>query len=216
MGYGTGTRWVLGVALGVAALTAIGSPVVAAALPAPEALVPNTVARIDAAADRDDETISRAELRHALVLAADEKGLGRTPRPGEEEYEPLERTVLSGLIEAVWLRGQAEEMDIVVTRGEIRSLIAYIRRESFESAAEFNEFMRETPMTRHDLRERVELQLLAAALQERIVAGAKTAAEEQKAFKEFIDEFNERWRARTVCAPEHAIRYCSNGPPVEG
>jgi hypothetical protein len=29
----------------------------------------------------------------------------------------------------------------------------------------------------------------------------------------FVAEFEQRWRARTVCAPEYLLARCSNGPP---
>jgi hypothetical protein len=211
MGYGSGTRRVLGVALCLGALAAVASPIGSAALPAPEELVPNTIVRIDEAASRDDETITRAELRHGVALAAE--GIRPVPRPGEKRYEPLERAALAGLIEPVWIRGQAAEMEIVVTRDQVRSQLAKVKRETFTTGADFRTFLKGTPFTRRDIYERVELQLLVARLQRRVVAGVKSEAEKQKAFSEFLDEFNERWRARTVCAPEHVTVRCSNGPP---
>jgi hypothetical protein len=213
MEYRLGTQLVLQGAFFLGALAVVAwTPSSATALPAPEELVPNTVARIADAASRDDETISRAELHHGVVLAAAGEGLRRAPRPGEEGREPLERAALNGMIEAVWLRGQAAEMDIVVTRGQIRRLLAEIKRENFPTAAEFHAFMKQARMTRRDVYERVELQILSARIGERVLSGAKGEAEEEEAFTEFLDEFNARWRARTVCAPELATRYCSNGP----
>lgn len=35
---------------------------------------------------------------------------------------------------------------------------------------------------------------------------------EQEFFLAFVEEFNETWRARTVCAPQYATERCSNGP----
>lgn len=213
MGFGLGTRRVLGVALCFGALAAVASPIGLAALPAPEELAPNTIARIDEAVSRDDEMITRAELRHAIAMAAAGEGLRQTPRPGEKEYRRLEPWALDGLLESAWLRGQAAEMDIAVPRGQVRRRLAAIKRENFPTGAEFRKFLREAHFTRRDVYERVELELLAFRLQERIVAGAKSRAEKQKAFREFVDEFNERWRARTVCATEHATERCSNGLP---
>lgn len=202
----------LGVLICAGALAAVWAPLGSAALPAPDQLVPNTVARIAEAATHDDGTIARAELRHAsAIVAAGENR--RVPAPGERDYEKVTDAALAGLLEAIWIRGQAEEMGIVVTRDEIKRLRDRIVRENFQSAAEFREFLRESRMTRRDVYERVELQVLSIRLQRRIVAGAASDKEKQAAFSEFLDEFNARWRARTVCAPEHASERCSNGPP---
>jgi hypothetical protein len=77
--------------------------------------------------------------------------------------------------------------------------------------------LRASRYTRRDVNDRVELQLLSARLQVRlerqIEREARNEFEEQRALREFSVEFNERWRARTVCAPEYATDRCSNGPP---
>jgi len=188
---------VLGVVLCAGVVVAVWTPIGSAALPAAEQLVPNTVARISDAANRDDETVTRAELRHELALTeGDRRG----------------RRAIDWLVEAIWLRGEATEMGIVVTRRQVKSLLGTV----FESAAEFRGFLRESRMTRRDVYERVELQLLAARIQERVVAGTGGGAEEQAAFQRFVDEFNEKWRSRTVCAPEQVTSRCSNGPSEEG
>jgi hypothetical protein len=58
--------------------------------------------------------------------------------------------------------------------------------------------------------------MLSTRLQRRISARiareASGRSEEQKAFEELIDEFTEKWRGRTVCAPDYATSRCSNGP----
>jgi hypothetical protein len=183
----------------------------AGALPAPEEMVPNTVARISDVPD-ETGTITRAEFRHALELAAAAKGRHPVPGPGVPGYERLEHTAVTALIEAVWLKGQAAEMNIVVTRHQVLGVLALIKSEAFRSATEYRRFLRKMHYTRRDVYEQVELQLLSTLIQERIVAGARSEAEEQKAFDEFVADFNERWRSRTVCAPEYAIERCSNGP----
>jgi hypothetical protein len=214
--YGSGTRRVLGGALCAGALGAVWTPIGSAALPAAEELVPNTVARISDAANRDDETVTRAEFRHELVVARATDSPEGTQGRGDEGSERRRRRVIDSLLEAIWLRGEAAEMGIAVTRRQVQRLRSQVVRESFASAAEFREFLRESRLTRRDVYERVELHLIAARIQERIVAGASGEAEEQAAFRKFVDEFNEKWRSRTVCAPEYVTARCSNGPSEEG
>jgi hypothetical protein len=186
------------------------------ALPAPEELVPNTIARVSDVPGRQG-VLTKPEFRHALVLAAAAAGLRSAPKPGSGKYERLKEAAVDGLLETAWIHGQAAEWGIAVTRRQVSRELALIKRESFRSEAEYRQFLRASRYTRRDVNDRVELQLLSARLQVRlerqIEREARNEFEEQRALREFSVEFNERWRARTVCAPEYATDRCSNGPP---
>lgn len=207
---------VLGAALALVA-PAEGLNASAALLPASEELVPNTVARVSEVGDRTG-TITRAEFRHQVVLAAVAAGRERVPGPKTPAYEQFARNALQSLLEMVWIRGEAAAWDVVVTHREVKRQLALIKRESFESAAEYRRFLRESRFTRRDIYERVEFGLVAEELrrrlQKRIAREARNPYEERRAWQEFIAEFNERWRERTVCAPAYATERCSNGPPL--
>jgi hypothetical protein len=182
-------------------------------LPAPGELVPNTVALVSEVPVKRG-TITKAEFWHGMELAAVQADAGPAPKPGEHGYERLKTAVLKSIFEGIWVVGQAAEWHITVSRGQVKSEIARVKQEGFRSAAEFRQFLREAHYTRRDVYERVEIQLLSTELQERLVRkiDARNVREEQQGFREFVDEFNERWRSRTVCAPEFAIERCSNGP----
>jgi SurA N-terminal domain len=187
------------------------------ALPTPEELAPNTVARVfDAPAGAG--TITVAEFRHALDLVSVAAGRRSVPQVGANDYERLRKAAIGSLLESAWLFGQAAEWGIAVTPREVSRELALIKRQSFESRAEYRKFLREMHYTRRDVNERVELQLLSVGLQQRIQARiereARNEFEEQRGLREFVAEFNERWRARTVCAPLYVTERCSNGPPL--
>lgn len=194
-----------------------GAAASSAALPAPEELAPNTVVLVSEV-PAGHGTITLAEFRHALELTAVAEGRRSSPRPGENGYGKLERSTLFSLLESAWLYGQAAEWGISIAPGQVKRTLVQIRRESFKSAAEYRRFLKESHYTRRDVRERVELQLLSARLQRRlqkqVSRQTRTRSEEQRAFAQWVREFNTRWRARTVCAPEYTTKRCSNGPAV--
>jgi len=112
--------------------------------------------------------------------------------------------------------GQAAEWGISVTHKQVSREVALIKQESFKNSAEYRRFLKETRYTRRDVNERVEVQMLSTRLQgllsKRIDGETSSRSEERRAFKEFVDEFIEKWRGRTVCAPDYATSRCSNGP----
>jgi hypothetical protein len=188
------------------------------ALPAPEELVPNTVARVSHVPKRWG-TITKREFRHQLVLAAAAQGLRHPPEPGGRRYEQLARGALQSLLEGIWIRGLAGELNIAVSHDEVRRRLAVLKEQAFRSGAEYRRFLRESRLTRRDVHERIEIEMLGKRLerriQKRIEREARNGYEERKAWREFVAEFNEQWRERTICAPAYVTERCSNGPPLE-
>jgi parvulin-like peptidyl-prolyl isomerase len=190
-----------------------GGAASSAALPFLEELPGNTVVVVSNVPVSRGR-ITKAEFQHALVLSAVQAGRRSVPRPGENGYERLKGNAIRNLLESAWILGEAMEMGITVTRGEVAREVSLVKRQNFKSEAEYLKFLREGRYTKHDVHERVELQMLIARLQGRLQARfEREGRKEKQAFEEFVTEFNERWRARTVCAPAYATIHCSNGPP---
>jgi SurA-like protein len=192
-------------ATGGAALGAISSLI-------PEGLPENTVAvvsHVGASMGR----ITKAEFHRALTQSAAQSGLDYTPKPGGNGYEKLKKSALGELLDTAWIEGQGLEMGIKLTSRQVSRELARLKRQAFKSEAAYRRFLRESHLTRRDVRERVRVQLISTGIQKRIVAGADGESEIQESFEKFISEYEERWRARTVCASGFTTDRCSNGPP---
>jgi FKBP-type peptidyl-prolyl cis-trans isomerase (trigger factor) len=189
----------------------LGSAVTATeTLPAPEALPGHTVAVVSHIPVRL-RTITIKELNRAILQAAAQAGLKAAPATGQAKYPRLEEEALGELLDGLWIQGQAEEMEIVVTDKQIANELAQIKKENFKSGKEFHAFLKHSHFTLRDVRYRVELQILSTRIQERVAIGTWTQKEAQAVFSAFVDAYEERWRSRTVCAPQYAIKRCSNG-----
>jgi hypothetical protein len=192
-----------------------GSAIGSAALPAPEEL-PTTIVAVVSEVPGPRGRIAKAEFQHALLLEAVSAGHGSAPRPGQAGYEKSKVTAVKSLLEGAWIVGQAAEWDLSVTHEQVAREVAQDKKGAFKDGAEFRRFLRESRYTRRDVNERIEIQMLATRLQgllsRRFAKETSSKHEEQKAFNEFVTEFERRWRGRTVCAPDYANDRCSNGP----
>jgi hypothetical protein len=159
-------------------------------------------------------TITKKELHHALAQVAAEKGRKSVPKPGGDGYGKLEEAAIGDRLDVAWVKGQAAEMGIGVTRRQVSRALVRLRREAFKNMAQYHRFLKEAHYTRRDVLERVELQLLSSAIEERVVRGVSGEASTQEAFSKFVTAYEKRWRSRTICAPQFAIDRCSNGPPA--
>jgi ribosomal protein S24E len=183
--------------------------------PPPTELPANVVAIVARVPDRGGEgggIVTKKEFHHALVQAAAGKGLKVVPEPGHNGYGKLKDTAMGELFDDSWIRGQAAEMGIGVRPRAVARELERLKRIAFASGAEYRRFLRKAHLTRRDVKENIEIQMLSARIQERVVAGIGSEAGKQKAFTKFVSEYEVQWKARTVCAPDYVIDRCSNAP----
>ena len=208
-------RFVLPVTVVVLLVPGSGSALGSAALPSPDELPAAFVAVVSEVPVRRGR-ITKAEFRHALLLEAVSTGRGSAPKPGSAGYEKSKVAAVKNLLEGAWIVGQAAEWGLSVTHEQVSREVALVKKEGFRDGAEYRRFLREARYTRRDMNERVEVQMLSTRLQRalsrRFAKKTNSKSEEARAFEEFIAEFDERWRGRTVCAPDYANDRCSNGP----
>jgi hypothetical protein len=192
--------------------------VIPAPPPPPEALPANVVAIVVQVPDRGREhggVATTKEFHHALAQVAAQKDLHPTPRPGDDGYWKLQEKAMGEMLDDSWIRGQAAEMGIGLRPRGVSRELALLKKRAFKDQAQYRRFLREAHFTRRDVRGRVEVQMFSERIQERIVAGLTSAKSRQQALTRFVSEYEELWRARTVCATGHVTARCSNGPMPE-
>lgn len=116
----------------------------------------------------DSGEIGKADFDHALELAAAQEGLKKVPKPGDGQYDQLKENAITGLVESVWLEGQASEMGITVSDQEVAKELEKVKKENFPKEAEFQAFLKESRFTPEDIDDRVKLQILSTEIQEKL------------------------------------------------
>jgi hypothetical protein len=183
--------------------------------PPPRDLPANVVAIVAQVPDHGGEgggIMTKKEFHRALVQAAAQKELKTVPGPGRNGYGKLQDTAMGELLDDSWVRGQAAEMGIGLRPRGVTRELARLKKQAFKNGAQYRRFLREAHFTRRDVRDRVELQMFVERIQERVMGGFTNEHAGQKAFAKFVGEYEERWRARTVCSTGYVTVRCSNGP----
>ncbi len=154
--------------------------------------------------------ISQERFDRALDQQVATNGLKKTPKPGSKKYEELKTAVMTELIEAVWLFGEAEEMEITVTEKQIETELANIKKQNFPTEKAFQEFLKTSHYTQEDVNEKVELTILNQKIGEKINGEAQppTNAEIQNYYEaEKATQFTE--------APSRDVRLILNESKAE-
>lgn len=117
-------------------------------------------------------TITQEEFDRALEQQAASAKLKEVPKPGEDKYEELKKATLEELVGGIWLKGQAEELGLTATPGEMEKALEAIKEERFPSPEAYAKFLKESKFTQADVDARIELQVLGSEIQEKIAAEA--------------------------------------------
>lgn len=114
------------------------------------------------------------------------------------------------LISAAWVQGEAHDLHVDVSSGEVRRQFTRIRREQFPRMRDFRTFLRKTRQTVADLMMRVELNILSTRIQRRVASGDHGPKRQSQTLSRFVRRFRTKWTRRTYCAPQYAVADCGH------
>lgn len=159
--------------------------------------IPSGAVAIVEDAPGDLGTVTEAEFQHALVQAAAQAKVKPVPKPGDEKYEELKEKALGeGLLDTIWIQGQAEEMGISVTPKEVLKELAKLKKQAFKTEKQYKEFLKEAHFTRADVLTRVKLQMLTTQIQEQVTEEAPVPSKDE------IENYYEAAKATQYTTPE--------------
>lgn len=123
--------------------------------------------------------VSIADVDHAMELAAAQEGSKKVPKPGDPKYDELKENAMQSILEGIWIQGVADEWDIEVTDQDVAKELAKVKKESFQSEAEFQNFLKESGYTPADVNLRVKIQALSGQLQEQLQEKAPEPSQDE-------------------------------------
>jgi parvulin-like peptidyl-prolyl isomerase len=125
----------------------------------------------------DIGNVTKADLDHAILLAAKQGGMKKAPKPGGAKYDELKESAMQSVLEGIWIQGVADEWGVEVTDAEVAKELQKVKKESFPTEAEFQKFLNESGYTSEDIDLRIRIQMLSTELQEELKEKAPTPTE---------------------------------------
>jgi SurA-like protein len=123
--------------------------------------------------------ISEADYKTSLAQQQAQSGQKKAPKPGSKKAEELHKAAVGELLNAAWIFGEAEELGIELTKKEVETELAKVKKESFKTEKAFQEFLKEDHFTEEEVQKRIELQLISTKIQEKITKQAPPVSEAQ-------------------------------------
>jgi len=117
-------------------------------------------------------TVSQKDFDRAFAQQVKAAKLKKRPAEGSKKFDEVKEATLTELIEGIWLRGQAEEMGITITDKQVEEELAQIKKSSFPTPGSYGKFLKESGLSQEDVNDRVELQVVINAIQEKVNAEA--------------------------------------------
>lgn len=111
--------------------------------------------------------VSESEFDLALFRQAVRKGIRKRPPEGSKEYEELKNSAMGKALEAIWVRGQAEDLGIEVPPKEVAHRLAQLKARNFKSAAQYRQSLKQLHISAAEARLEAKIELLNSRLKER-------------------------------------------------
>jgi parvulin-like peptidyl-prolyl isomerase len=141
--------------------------------------VPSGDAAIVKSVPSGEGTVSEAKVKRATaqqIASAISESKEKAPKRGSKKYEELQQAALGELLDEIWIKGQAEEMNISATSKQLEESLNEIKKQNFPTEAAFQEFLKKSHFTRQDVNDRVELQVLSSEIEERVKSESEPAS----------------------------------------
>jgi parvulin-like peptidyl-prolyl isomerase len=155
-------------------------------------------------------TVSEADFKRAVLQQALQGGLKKPPKEGSTRYEEMKGAALGELLDFIWIRGEAEEMDLSATRKQIEEELEKIKEQNFPTPAAYKEFLETSKLTQADVDKRVELQVLSNQITEAVNANAGTPSN-----AEIEDYYEAAKSTQFTTKPSRDVRIITNKDKAE-
>jgi hypothetical protein len=130
-----------------------------------------------------------------------------TPKKGTKAHTRLRNQTMQFLVSARWIELEAPEHSVSVSKSEVTKQFNKEKRKAFGSnESAYRAYLKRTKRTEKDLRWQVKLSLLTRKVEKHATAGLSTKSERQKALDRFVEAFQRKWRARSVCLTGYFVK----------
>jgi hypothetical protein len=150
----------------------------------------------------------------AAIARKSEEPAPKAVRTASSHHAPsageVAKEVMGFLISSDWVLGEAADLHIHVSEGEVRHTFDHIRARQFPKLKGFKAFLRQSGETVADLLFRVRLNLTSTRIQRHVTAGHRGAHNQQAALERFVHAFRLKWEAQTYCDPGYAVQDCGH------
>lgn len=134
--------------------------------------------------------VSEKEFQRSMLQQAAAGGLKKLPKEGSSKFKELKDATLSEILNAIWIRGAAEEMGIKEAPSKkIADELEKIKEQNFPTPDAYKEFLVTSKLTQDEVDERVELQILSTEISDRLSKSAGIPSEDE--IRQYYEENKE-------------------------
>jgi len=133
----------------------------------------------DASPSGGNVTITDTQYQAALRQAALRSQLKTVPKPSDPKFAAVQTAAVGDLLDIVWIQGEASEEGITVTNREVKAKLAELKKQNFQTEAEYQKFIKQSGYTEKDVLLRVRLQVLSTDIQTAITQSAPAVSSQQ-------------------------------------
>jgi foldase protein PrsA len=178
------------------------------------------VAEVDGAG-----SIAKQDFNHWLQVVASQPQPGQKkppapPKPGTKEYDAVKQQVMSFLISAKWIEGEAKDRGISASPEEVKRQFEQTKDQSFPNEKAYQRFLKTSAQNEQDLLYRVKLDVLSNKIREQVTRGTTDVSDAD--VKDYYDKNEQQFsqperrdvevvKTKTEAKANEALKRLENG-----
>lgn len=123
--------------------------------------------------------ISKTGFDRLFEQTAKQQGLPSAPAPGDPQYNAVKDQAMGTALDIAWITGEAQKQGVTVTDTQVQQQLAQTKQQNFKTEADYQKFLEQSGFTQQDVDQRVRLQLVSTAIQNKLTSGAPDATDSQ-------------------------------------
>jgi foldase protein PrsA len=97
----------------------------------------------------------------------------------KQDYENMRKQALQLLINAEWIQGEADELDVKVSDADVRKSFNQQKKQAFPKDKDYKKFLKDTARTEEDILFQIRFELLSNKIRDKIIKGKDKVSDAQ-------------------------------------
>lgn len=150
--------------------------------------------------------ITKTDFKRSFRRSVLVNGYKKAPK-NKTALKEIKTRAIDDLLDQAWLKGEGRERGIVVKKEEIKKQFKKTLKIQFQGKKRlYKKFLKTSGFNHQEVIERIKLMVISEKIEKEVFKDV-SSKDFVQTYRDFIDQYNQKWASRTVCQPGYSTNY---------